>query len=279
MIYAMVYEQARDFETAFRATWREDEEERQLRRNGKDYTPGRFHASFAENLVVSKQYFDEALPYLFNGKTMKLGCWLEVSMLALTKSPVDRYLYTAITSMDIDDARYVIPQNIKSLAAFPGLKTLKIPLDMDDAAILQRPHIQAFARVRGISHLQVTKIKPQDLEDSDIIAALYRNLDRAERIVRQLVSREQVISSVSDHPASIAEALAMAKEHEPHRRPSRLELGAQQPSEKLLQDADIPLTPDAFVPLFLSRPHDVLAWVKDALTRLAAQPATTNATS
>ncbi|KAK3070791.1 hypothetical protein LTR53_009825 [Teratosphaeriaceae sp. CCFEE 6253] len=295
MIYSLAYSQSRKIKVMLRRGWlsRETRRRRRDRCDQSKVKPHIFPSSIVEALLVSKEYFDEALPQFFGDTTILLSTWQNLQNMAYPGGWVEKHLLANIRSIDIDGNIYVDESHIESLTAFPRLAILGMTLgysyfstlgedgechsdhdiDLDDAKILQNPNTQAFTQIRGLRRIEIAKLEWTHDLTAEGVAALGRNYDRAATIIRQQVMREHVLDPLASYPVGIADALEMTKrDARPQEacKPAGLGTEAQQRALEPLEDAEVPETGNEFVQLFLSRPNDVLAWTKDMKARFAS---------
>lgn len=202
-----------------------------------------------------------------------------------TGKPVEREILSHVIALDLHKARRTYQCGVKALSGFPKLRNLSISLsrdtlvsdcdkqpwldDFDDTELLQCEDLRECLEIRAIPELKITISERERLTTPAEERQLRANLERAEVMIRREAAKPSAVARNHVHPMGIANALALVA---PSRAPymiSNLKKETDASAISSLSDEQVPESPNEFVQLFLSRPQDMLAWVKDAKRRLA----------
>jgi hypothetical protein len=254
-----------------------------------------FSESIVSHLLISKQFFDEAVSVFFRDLKLLTDLYT-LSRMEQSSNHTEREIFNHLQSVALWSFGFHTPDYVRALVNLPHLREVTMELtyqilgtpdDEDawsrplmEAELVRCPTMKALLDLRGLRRLDISKNTrysgPISLEEKAILQA---NLDQAEKLIRNQAFKPRPKGAKVKHPRGIAQALKSAKFFNPLPPRSSLALEAGQ-APKPLRDNQIPSDPSAFVRLMLDRPQDLLAWTKDIKERASRKGvSSTSATS
>lgn len=214
--------------------------------------------------------------------------WHDLSSFARSKNHIQREVACHATALDVSRGALLYGMCTNPLDAFPKLRELRISLssftitpgdevllpwldDLSDVDLIQCGALKDLMQLRGLRKLEIKKSGRSNLTDPEEIARLAKHLDRAETLIRQESAKPRPVSLQCDYPMGISRALSLTSDTRQLSHGHALVEEARAERGPALTDDDVPQTPDGLVGLFLSRPQDVLAWVRDVDKRVTSR--------
>ncbi|KAI5361167.1 hypothetical protein Slin15195_G122800 [Septoria linicola] len=257
-----------------RAYWLCQENSRK-RSNRRRFVPKAFPNTIVHDLLVTKQYFEEAIRVWTKRKHFQFGSFLDFGFSVSKGLGIDVLLTRNIRSIIVEAQCWDVGADFNAL--MPALRHITVNLtaisfhydnekcmwddDFSDVELASHRNIAPFLECRGLRSFTINWRLLSKVLTTTEQAKVGVFQAQVHRLVNDVVSQPRRSSWVSASHTTFRHALEEA-------RRSKLEqTSATPPPEESsgeadgpLHDNDIPETEDALLRLFLTRPQATLAW-------------------
>lgn len=248
--------------------------------------PGVFPATFMGDLLVSKQYVDEAIRVWAQTKTFYFNRYYDVDPVLDSGSAIERHLLRHIRSFVISDGELILP---KPAIVMSSLQYVTMPFnemlfhcDIDksiwhdnftDLELVQDCQIAALLKFRGLRSLTVNWGRPIETSKPEEKAHGEKFQLQVQSLVDDVVLQPREKMGATTSPWNFQHALTEAKKARNSGRSSMMKPADQAGQNATpLRDNEVPGTENELLRLFLTRPRAMMAWHKDAKKAKAKVP-------